>query len=153
MKRLLMVFLPLVTLRAATIPMDSQRGDKLFESQGCVQCHKLKGQGGTTAPDLGRVLDRGYTPTELASAMWNHAPTMWAKIKEQTFKVGDVDEQAAADLFASFYSARYFEVPGDAGRGKRLFTEKFCTNCSTRTATNATKAFLMRRLNQCREKR
>jgi mono/diheme cytochrome c family protein len=129
MKRLSIIFLPLITLGAATLPMDSQRGDKLFETQGCVQCHKLKGQGGATATDLGRVLDRAYTPAEMASAMWNHAPTMWAKINAQSFKVGDVDEQAAADLFASFYSARYFEVPGDAGRGKRLFADKSCTNC------------------------
>jgi len=138
MKRLFTIFLPLMTMGAATIPMDSQRGDKLFESQGCVQCHKLKGQGGSTAPDLGRVLDRAYTPAELASAMWNHAPTMWAKIQSGAVKVGDLDQQMAADLFASFYSARYFETPGDAARGKRLFAEKSCTNChGLNTSPNA----------------
>jgi mono/diheme cytochrome c family protein len=135
MTRLLTMLLPLMALEAATIPMDSQRGDKVFESQGCVQCHKLKGQGGTTAPDLGRVLDRAYTPAELASAMWNHAPAMWATIQEKSFKVGDLDQQAAADLFASFYSARYFEMPGDAGRGKRLFAEKSCTSCHGLTSS------------------
>ena len=133
MKRILTIFLPLVFLPpvggAATIPMDSQRGDRLFETQGCIQCHKLKGQGGTTAPDLGRVLDRAYTPAELAGAMWNHAPAMWGTIQQKGVKVGELDQQTAADLFASFYSARYFEMPGDAARGKRLFTEKSCTNC------------------------
>jgi len=119
----------LITLGAATIPMDSQRGDKLFETQGCIQCHRLKGAGGTTASDLGRVLDRAYTPDDMASTMWNHAPTMWKAINEKAFKVGDVDQQAAADLFASFYSARYFEMPGDAARGKRLFTSKSCAGC------------------------
>jgi mono/diheme cytochrome c family protein len=92
------------------------------------------------APDLGRVLDRAYTPAELASTMWNHAPTMWAKIKANTFKVGDLDQQAAADLFASFYSARYFETPGDAGRGKRLFTEKSCAGCHGLTTSPDAKA-------------
>src|SRR4051794_29348575 len=118
----LLMFGPLAG--AATIPMDSARGDKLFESQGCVQCHKLKGMGGNTASDLGRVLDRGYTPADLASTMWNHAPTMWKAIREKNIKVGDLDQQGAADLFASFYSARYFEMPGDAGRGKRVFSVK-----------------------------
>jgi mono/diheme cytochrome c family protein len=134
MKRLF-TLLPALTalaafaVSAATLPMDSVRGEKLFESQGCVQCHKLKGVGGSTASDLGRLLDRAYTPADLASTMWNHAPTMWKAIRENAYKVGDVDLQASADLFAAFYSARYFEMPGDAARGKRLFTEKSCAHC------------------------
>ena len=116
-------------LNAASIPMDSTRGDQLFRSQGCIQCHQLKGIGGKTAPDLGRVLDRAFTPAELAGTMWNHAPTMWAAIRERNIQVGDVDQQASADLFASFYSARYFEMPGDAGRGKRIFSSKSCSGC------------------------
>src|SRR5580700_9030070 len=116
-------------LHAAIIPMDSARGDQLFQSEGCVQCHRLKGAGGTTAPDLGRVLDRGYTPAELAGAMWNHAPAMWLAIETRGTHVGEVDPQVSADLFASFYSARYFEIPGDAARGKRLFQSKSCESC------------------------
>jgi cytochrome c2 len=116
-------------LDAAFIPMDAARGDQLFRSQGCIQCHQLKGVGGKTAPDLGRVLDRDYTPADLAGAMWNHAPTMWEAIRQRNIQVGDIDLQAAADLFASFYSARYFEKPGDAARGKRVFSSKSCTSC------------------------
>jgi mono/diheme cytochrome c family protein len=40
-----------------------------------------------------------------------------------------MDEQQAADLFAFFYSLRFFEEPGDAGRGKALFTAKKCAEC------------------------
>ena len=134
MKGLLLIIVPL-TLSAAGIPMDSQRGVKLFETEGCVQCHRLNGAGGMTAPDLGRVLDRAYTPDDLASTMWNHAPTMWKTINEKAFKVGDVDQQAAADLFAAFYSARYFEMPSDAARGKRLFTMKSCASCHGLTSS------------------
>ncbi|HVW87633.1 MAG TPA: c-type cytochrome, partial [Bryobacteraceae bacterium] len=126
---LLSALVPVAALSAATFSMDSGRGNQLFVSQGCVQCHQLKGMGGRTAPDLGRVLDRAYTPAELVSTMWNHAPTMWSAIKERSVKVGDIDEQAAADLFAAFYSARYFEMRGDAGRGKRLFKDRSCENC------------------------
>ena len=134
MRNLLIVF-PVMALSAATIPMDSARGDRLFESQGCVQCHRLKGVGGTTASDLGTVLDRSYTPADLAGAMWNHAPAMWKTMQEKKVNTGELDQQAAADLFASFYSARYFEVPGDAGRGKRLFTVKSCARCHGPTAS------------------
>ena len=116
-------------LSAATFPMDSARGDQLYQSQGCVECHRLKGMGNNTGPDLGRVLDRAYTPALLAGTMWNHAPTMWKAMKEKNIPIPNLDQQGAADLFASFYSARYFEMPGDAGRGKRLFSSKSCETC------------------------
>ena len=118
-----------LSLSAAALPMDSARGDKLFESQGCIQCHKLRGVGGSLAPDLGRVLDRAMTPADLAGAMWNHAPAMWTAIREKGTSVGQLTDQDASDLFASFSAARYFENPGDAGRGKRLFTTKTCATC------------------------
>jgi cytochrome c len=43
--------------------------------------------------------------------------------------LGDLNDQAAADLFAYFYSVRFFEKPGDAGRGKSLFKSKRCADC------------------------
>jgi mono/diheme cytochrome c family protein len=117
------------------LPMDSERGDRMFASQGCIQCHKLKGVGGTLAPDLGRVLDRAMTPADLAGAIWNHAPAMWSAIAEKKIRVGMLTDQDASDLFASFSAARYFENPGDAGRGKRLFATKTCATCHGLTSS------------------
>jgi cytochrome c2 len=116
-------------LSTATIEMDSGRGQRVFESEACVQCHAIDGKGGHVAPDLGRVLNRSFTPAALASTMWNHAPTMWATMAKQSVKRGGLDDQAAADLFAYFYSIRFFDKPGDAGRGKRLFHERTCDRC------------------------
>ena len=127
MKSLFAAFIPLLTLSAATIPMDSQRGIRLFESEGCIQCHRLNGAGGKTASDLGRVLDRAYTPDDLASTMWNHAPTMWKMINEKAFKVGDVDKQAAADLFAAAYSGTLFRNAVRCGaRQAAVYHEVMC---------------------------
>jgi mono/diheme cytochrome c family protein len=61
--------------------------------------------------------------------MWNHAPAMWAAMGQRGIVPGAMDEQGAADLFAYFASARFFEKPGEAERGKRLFTEKSCAGC------------------------
>jgi cytochrome c2 len=116
-------------LNAATIEMDSNRGQHVFESESCIQCHALDGKGGHAAPDLGRIIDRNFTPASLASTMWNHAPTMWAKGALASVKSAGLDNQAAADLFAYFYSVHFFDKPGDAGRGKRLFHEKTCDHC------------------------
>lgn len=108
---------------------DSARGEALFDSLACVRCHAINARGGTGAPDLGRLADRSFTPASLAATMWNHAPAMWSAITAAKIPMPDVDEQAAADLFAYFYSARFFEKPGDAARGKRLFAERGCTGC------------------------
>ena len=81
----------------------------------------MNGRGGASAPDLGRLADRSFTPAALAATMWNHAPAMWSAMGAANVRIPDVDEQAAADLFAYFYSTRFFEKPGDAARGKRCF--------------------------------
>jgi mono/diheme cytochrome c family protein len=130
MIRLLLILFALMTgAHAAIVAADSARGEQLFKTLACIQCHSVNGVGGHIAADLGRGIDRNFTPASLASTMWNHAPTMWASMREREIRAGDLDEQAAADLFAYFYSARFFEKPGDAGRGKRLFAERACALC------------------------
>jgi cytochrome c2 len=116
-------------LSAATISADSTRGAQVFRTQGCIGCHALKGVGGKIGPDLGKIVDRGFTPAALAATMWNHAPSMWAEMRRRGVTPPAMSEQESADLFAYFYSLRFFEQPGDAGRGKALFTSQKCDAC------------------------
>lgn len=113
----------------ANLTMDSARGEQLFTTLSCIQCHSIRGKGGKIGPDLGDRLDRDFTPARLASTMWNHAPAMWSALRDRGVHAGDLNEQAAADLFAYFYAARFFEKPGDGGRGKELFTTAHCSDC------------------------
>jgi mono/diheme cytochrome c family protein len=129
MKRILLLYLSLLAACGASLPADSARGERLFETLHCIECHKIYGRGGTSAPDLGRMMNRDFSPSSLAATMWNHAPRMWAAMRAQGISAGNLDELAAADLFAFFYAARFFEKPGDAGRGKRLFSDKRCATC------------------------
>ena len=117
-----------------TLTADSTRGAALFTTLSCVQCHSVNGKGGGSAPDLGRLADRNFTPSSLAATMWNHAPAMWSAMQAANVPRPNVDEQAADDLFAYFYSTRFFEKPGDAARGKRLFTARGCAGCHGLTA-------------------
>ncbi len=111
------------------VPGDSGRGEKLFETERCIQCHSIDGKGGKTAPDLGRQVDRSFTPALLASTMWNHAPVMWAAIEGAKIEKPRLTPEGAADLFAFFYSTRFFDKPGDAARGKEVFSAKHCADC------------------------
>ena len=115
---------------AAGIPSgDAARGEQLFQSQQCVACHSVNGKGGTAAPDLGKRIDRDYTPATMASLMWNHAPDMWTAMLKQGIVRPALTPEQSADLFAYFVSAHYFEKLGDAARGKRDFTAKHCDEC------------------------
>lgn len=122
---------------ARLISADSQRGERLFQSEGCIQCHSINGKGGGSAPDLGKRLGRNYTPALMASVMWNHAPTMWAAMNRQGIQTTPLSEQEAADLFAYFYSVRFFDKLGDAGRGKQLLSSKHCAECHGITTSKA----------------
>src|ERR1700682_2893521 len=121
MRPLLVLFASITGIHAATVAADSARGEQLFKSLACIQCHSVNGAGGHIAADLGRRIDRNFTPASLASTMWNHAPTMWAAMRDREIRAGDLDSQAAADLFAYFYSARFFVKAGGAGGGGGLF--------------------------------
>src|SRR5450759_6028811 len=91
---------------ASIIPGDARRGEQLFQSEQCIQCHSLKGKGGTLAPDLSRRVGRAYTPSVMASLMWNHAPAMWAAMKQQGVKKGSMTPEKAAGMFAYLDTTR-----------------------------------------------
>src|SRR2546423_12731326 len=93
-------------LAAGMIPGDARRGEQLFQTQQCIRCHSLKGRGGAIAPDLGRHIDRGYTPTIMASLMWDHAPEMWQTMQRYGIGRAGMDPQRAAGSIRLFVSAR-----------------------------------------------
>ena len=65
--------------------------------------------------------------------MWNHAPAMWSAIAKQGLPLPQLSEPDAANLFAYFYAAHFFEKPGEAERGKAIFAAKRCADCHALT--------------------
>ena len=125
-------------IQALAAPVgDPAAGRALLKDQQCLTCHRVAGEGGMSAPSLGWLGGRSYTPASMAAQMWNHAPAMWAAMDAANLDKPSISTEKAADLFAYFYMARFFETRADVGRGRRLFTEKGCAECHGGAGKNA----------------
>ena len=109
---------------------DPLAGSQVFGSKGCIKCHSVNGVGGKVAPDLARAM-RPRSFVDLATAMWNHLPQMTERMKQLGIVRPHLDSKEAGDLVGFLYTLNYFDPPGNADAGKRLFSEKRCVVCHT----------------------
>ena len=108
---------------------DPHTGRHVFEEKGCSHCHAVNGAGGQQAPDLGFQRPARSSLNQLVTAMWNHAPRMWAEMTAEKMGYPGFSAREMADLFSYLYTARYLDEPGDLPRGKALFSQKGCLRC------------------------
>jgi cytochrome c2 len=114
-----------------------QEGSAIFREKGCIHCHAVNGVGGKIGPDLGAEGDRPSGLAFLVTAMWNHAPPMWARMRAERFSYPTLSYEETAQLVAFLYMASRMDGPGDAQRGRLLFTSKGCSSCHSRTGKNS----------------
>lgn len=111
------------------IPGDVKAGMKTFFDKGCIRCHSVLGEGGKSAPDLGRAPAGHMSAAELVAAMWNHAPQMWTRMQQEKVTAPAFTRTEMSNLFAFLYSVRSLDEPGDPQRGRQLLAEKRCLEC------------------------
>lgn len=109
-------------------PQNAMAGSWVFGSRGCVTCHAINGLGGTVGPDLARAR-RVRSFYDLAADMWNHFPGMVARMRELGIEPPRLNSREMGDLIAFLATVNYFAPPGNAARGRRLFSEKACVRC------------------------
>ena len=109
-------------------PQDPTAGSRVFGAKGCARCHAVNGIGGKEGPDLAR-LARPRSFYDLAAALWNHAPRMAERMRQLGIARPQLDGRESGDLVAFLFTANYFDRPGDADAGRRLFTTKRCIAC------------------------
>jgi mono/diheme cytochrome c family protein len=107
---------------------DPVAGSRVFDAKGCVKCHAINGAGGKIGPDLAKG-PRPRSFYDLAAAMWNHLPRMTERMKQLGITRARIEPDEAKNLVGFLYTLGYFDGPGDAQRGKQLFTAKRCSDC------------------------
>jgi mono/diheme cytochrome c family protein len=103
-------------------------GETVFRDKGCIKCHAISGKGGAVGPDLGKRRPAQHV-SELAGALWNHGPSMWAKMKDLGVPFPRLSEREMANLLAYLHFVAYMGAGGDATRGSTIFREKSCSRC------------------------
>jgi len=113
---------------AQLLPEDPAKGARLFVRKGCVKCHALKGEGGKTGPDFGRI-DLGDTQLDLAGKVWNHIPSMIMGMERVKMIKPTLTGKEFTDLSAYLYFIKFFDEPGNPTKGRYVFNEKGCNLC------------------------
>ncbi len=131
-KSIVMVFILLLFLWssvfAQTLPEYPAIGGQLLASKGCLKCHSIKGKGGSTGPDLGKI-DLGDTQLDLVAKIWNHTPSMISGMEKAGIARPTLTGQEFADITAYLYFLRFFDDPGDPAAGALIFDQKGCSSC------------------------
>ncbi len=103
-------------------------GWDVFAHKGCGRCHAVRGIGGGVGPDLARI-ETGKSFFEIGAAMWNHLPRMGARMREAWIDRPTLTPRELSDVIAFLFTVQYYDEPGDATEGDRLFTAKGCAQC------------------------
>jgi mono/diheme cytochrome c family protein len=115
------------TERVYIAPGKPKVGEALFTKKHCIECHSVRGHGGSVGPDLGVVLKGSLM--RIAGAMWNHGPKMWMKMTERGIEVPAFSPEEMSDLISYLYYFQFIDPPGDAKRGLAVYKEKRCGTC------------------------
>lgn len=125
----------LFTLGYFDPPGDVEVGERLFEEKRCVVCHQVGLHGGVVGPSLDHLGQFG-SPILVAAAMWNHGPDMQDMMEAKGIERPIFSGSELTDLIAYLESMSpptlagpLYVLPGDADRGRLVFTESSCGEC------------------------
>jgi mono/diheme cytochrome c family protein len=110
------------------LPGSPGTGRRLFGEKGCTGCHSADGRSGTGASDQLNI-SAYKSVTEIAGAMWNHGPDIWAQMQRAGVARPTFAGTEMADIVSYLYFLRYSDKAGDPAAGKQLYTDKGCARC------------------------
>ena len=120
------------------LPKNPLNGRVIFENKGCINCHAIYGNGGKTAPDLGKHNFFG-SEYELISEMWNHSDDMLNEMEAKNSVLQKFTAKDFQELRVFLYYLRYLGEGGNVSTGAKLFTSMNCNNCHSIGKTSLNK--------------
>ena len=106
-----------------------EQGSRIFRDKGCIRCHSVNGEGGRVGPDLGRRKHDQAGLPQLVTAMWNHAPKMWERMRADGVTTPTLSYDDLVHVLAYLSMARHVDDPGNPANGRELFQSKGCGRC------------------------
>lgn len=113
---------------AQEFPDNPLEGKAVFSQKRCNICHSTNGEGGDIGPDLAMTPYYGGF-LELATVMWNHAPSMSEKMDEMDVSWPSLSDKEVIRLFAFLYYLRFIEQKGNWEKGELVIKSKRCMDC------------------------
>ena len=88
----------LFSVRYFDPPGDKERGERVFTERKCSHCHTVGGRAKETiGPDLSGLRGK-VSPILLATALWNHGPDMFKRMKEENIRWERATTQEVVDI-------------------------------------------------------
>lgn len=107
---------------------DINNGKTLFVEKGCLKCHKYDNEEQSIGPVVQKIRSV-ESVIDIATAMWNHGPAMWEKMKELNIERSTFEGSDMADLVSYLFYTQYMESNGNTKEGEKLFKNKSCASC------------------------
>lgn len=112
---------------AAQLQGDAERGRSVFSVKQCVRCHAAGGEK-LVGPPV-EQLKRPQGAYELAGRLWNHAPAMFATLRQEGYAWPEIGAAEMADLMAYLQANPARDAAPDLFRGQTLLLRKGCLKC------------------------
>jgi len=106
----------------------AENGWAVFQAR-CIGCHSVRGHGSQIGPELGPDHELPQSPAQFATILWNHAPSMLARVKDAGVENPTLQGEEMADVLQFLSSLRYVEPTGSALLGEHIFAERGCALC------------------------
>lgn len=128
---------------------DYIKGEEIFSSKGCIQCHSLGGGRKKEGPALDKY-GRYVSPVYIAVALWNHSSTVSKVMIEQDFAAQEMSHLLAYIKGNALNEAgeTIYMNPGNPNRGREVFGRKECSACHGSTDLDLKKSSLRKSLTE-----
>ena len=124
-----------------------EQGGVVFREKGCVRCHSINGHGGSVGPELSRISKHEANVPSLITAMWNHAPRMFERMRTDRISYPSLSYDEVAQLLTFLYVSAHTDMAGDPANGKVIFAKRGCGHCHSEHGDNDDKRITLAVLN------